>query len=72
MQLNDLETPALALYRSKLERNLERMNGHTRALSGVLRPHVQTVKAIDTQRWAWRIQWLMANSFDDELDAVRA
>src|SRR5512145_1326875 len=54
MQLNDLETPALVLDRSKLDRNLERMNAHIRGLGGVLRPHVKTVKSIDVVRRALR------------------
>ena len=54
MQLNDLETPALVLDRSKLDRNLERMNAHIRGLGGVLRPHVKTVKSIDVMRRALR------------------
>ena len=54
MQLNDLETPALALDRSKLDRNLERMSAHIRGLGGTLRPHVKTVKSIDVMRRALR------------------
>lgn len=54
MQLNDLETPALILDRSKLDRNLERMHAHIRGLGGVLRPHVKTAKSIDVIRRALR------------------
>jgi D-serine deaminase-like pyridoxal phosphate-dependent protein len=54
MQLNDLETPALALDRSKLDRNLARMSAHIRGLGGTLRPHVKTVKSIDVMRRALR------------------
>jgi D-serine deaminase-like pyridoxal phosphate-dependent protein len=54
MQLNELETPALVLDRSKLDRNLERMNAHIRGLGGVLRPHVKTAKSIDVVRRALR------------------
>jgi D-serine deaminase-like pyridoxal phosphate-dependent protein len=54
MQLTELETPALVLDRSKLERNLERMSAHIRGLGGVLRPHVKTAKSIDVVRRALR------------------
>ena len=54
MQLNELETPALVLDRTKLDRNLERMNAHVRGLGGVLRPHVKTAKSIDVVRRALR------------------
>ncbi len=54
MQLTELETPALLLDRGKLDRNLERMNGHIRGLGGVLRPHVKTAKSIDVVRRALR------------------
>jgi D-serine deaminase-like pyridoxal phosphate-dependent protein len=54
MQLTELETPALVLDRSKLDRNLERMSAHIRGLGGVLRPHVKTAKSIDVMRRALR------------------
>jgi D-serine deaminase-like pyridoxal phosphate-dependent protein len=54
MQLTELETPALVLDRSKLDRNLERMSAHIRSLGGVLRPHVKTAKSIDVVRRALR------------------
>lgn len=54
MQLHELETPALLVDRSKLDRNLERMNAHIRGLGGVLRPHVKTAKSIDVVRRALR------------------
>ena len=54
MQLTELETPALVLDRSKLDRNLERMSAHIRGLGGVLRPHVKTAKSIDVVRRALR------------------
>jgi D-serine deaminase-like pyridoxal phosphate-dependent protein len=54
MQLTELETPALVLDRSRLDRNLERMNAHIRGLGGVLRPHVKTAKSIDVVRRALR------------------
>jgi D-serine deaminase-like pyridoxal phosphate-dependent protein len=54
MQLNELETPALVLDRTKLDRNLERMSAHVRGLGGVLRPHVKTAKSIDVVRRALR------------------
>jgi D-serine deaminase-like pyridoxal phosphate-dependent protein len=54
MQLTELETPALVLDRSKLDRNLERMSTHIRGLGGVLRPHVKTEKSIDVVRRALR------------------
>jgi D-serine deaminase-like pyridoxal phosphate-dependent protein len=54
MHLTELETPALVLDRSKLDRNLERMSTHIRGLGGVLRPHVKTAKSIDVVRRALR------------------
>ena len=54
MQLTELETPALILDRSKLDRNLQRMSAHIRGLRGVLRPHVKTAKSIDVVRRALR------------------
>jgi D-serine deaminase-like pyridoxal phosphate-dependent protein len=54
MQLTELETPALVLDRSKLDRNLERMSAHIRGLGCVLRPHVKTAKSIDVVRRALR------------------
>jgi D-serine deaminase-like pyridoxal phosphate-dependent protein len=54
MQLTELETPALVLDRSKLDRNLERMSAHIRGLGGMLRPHVKTAKSIDVVRRALR------------------
>jgi D-serine deaminase-like pyridoxal phosphate-dependent protein len=54
MQLTDLETPALVLDRSKLDRNLERMSAHIRGLGCVVRPHVKTAKSIDVVRRALR------------------
>ena len=54
MQLTELETPALVLDRSKLDRNLERMSAHIGGLGSVLRPHVKTAKSIDVVRRALR------------------
>src|SRR6185503_13665181 len=54
MQLTELETPALVLDRSKLDRNLERMSAHIRGLGGGLFPNVKTAKSIDVVRRALR------------------
>ncbi len=50
MKLTDLETPALILDRSRLERNIARMSGHLSQLGVGLRPHVKTAKSIDVLR----------------------
>jgi D-serine deaminase-like pyridoxal phosphate-dependent protein len=52
MTLTALETPALLLDRTRLERNLERMRVHVHGLGAVLRPHVKTAKSIDVARRA--------------------
>ena len=52
MKLTDLETPALILDRSRLERNIARMRGHLSRLGVGLRPHVKTAKAIDVLQLA--------------------
>jgi D-serine deaminase-like pyridoxal phosphate-dependent protein len=50
MQLTDLETPALVLDRTKLDRNIARMREHLTELKVALRPHVKTAKSIDVVR----------------------
>jgi D-serine deaminase-like pyridoxal phosphate-dependent protein len=52
MHLTALETPALLLDRTRLERNLERMRAQVHGLGAVLRPHVKTAKSIDVARLA--------------------
>lgn len=52
MKLSDLETPALILDRSRLERNIARMREHLSRLGVGLRPHVKTAKSIDVVRLA--------------------
>jgi D-serine deaminase-like pyridoxal phosphate-dependent protein len=47
MQLTDLETPALLLDRTRLDRNLARMREHLTQLDVALRPHVKTVKSME-------------------------
>src|SRR5687767_746937 len=47
MQLTDLETPALVLDRSRLDRNIARMREHLTRLKVALRPHVKTAKSMD-------------------------
>ena len=42
--LTELETPCLALDRSRLERNIARMRDHLTRLQVALRPHVKTAK----------------------------
>jgi D-serine deaminase-like pyridoxal phosphate-dependent protein len=48
--LHDLETPALVLDRTILDRNLSRMQGRMERLGVQLRPHVKTTKSIDVIR----------------------
>jgi D-serine deaminase-like pyridoxal phosphate-dependent protein len=48
--LHDLETPALILDRSVLDRNLSRMQARMNRLGVRLRPHVKTTKSIDILR----------------------
>ncbi|HYC46779.1 MAG TPA: DSD1 family PLP-dependent enzyme [Burkholderiales bacterium] len=50
MNLTDLETPALLLERTRLDRNLARMREHLTNLKVSLRPHVKTAKSIDVVR----------------------
>jgi D-serine deaminase-like pyridoxal phosphate-dependent protein len=50
MDLTDLETPALVLDRTKLDRNIARMREHLTHLKVNLRPHVKTAKSIDVLR----------------------
>ncbi|HUP94359.1 MAG TPA: DSD1 family PLP-dependent enzyme [Burkholderiales bacterium] len=52
MQLTDLETPALVLDRSRLDRNIARMREHLTRLKVALRPHVKTAKSMDVVRRA--------------------
>lgn len=52
MQLTDLETPALLLDRTKLDRNIARMREHLTSLRVALRPHVKTAKSMDVVRRA--------------------
>src|SRR5882724_3096011 len=49
-EIGDLETPVLILDRDRLDRNIERMRSHLRALDVALRPHVKTCKSIDVLR----------------------
>lgn len=52
MRLQDLETPALVIDRSRLERNIERMRERLAGLGVPLRPHVKTAKSVDVVRLA--------------------
>lgn len=52
MGLFSLETPALILDRSALERNTSRMTNRFRQLGVKLRPHTKTSKSIDVVRFA--------------------
>jgi len=56
LKLTDLETPALILDRSRLERNIARMREHLSRLGVVLRPHVKTAKSIDVLQLALAAQ----------------
>ena len=48
--LTDLETPALILDRTRLDRNIARMREHLNELGVALRPHVKTAKSMDVVR----------------------
>ena len=50
--LTDLETPALLLDRTRLDRNLARMRQHVNEMRVALRPHVKTAKSMDVLRRA--------------------
>ena len=50
--LRDLETPALLLDATRLDRNLARMRARMRELGTAIRPHVKTAKSIDVLRRA--------------------
>jgi D-serine deaminase-like pyridoxal phosphate-dependent protein len=52
MQLTDLETPALLLDRTRLDRNLARMREHLTRLDVSLRPHVKTAKSMEVVKRA--------------------
>lgn len=52
MLITDLETPALVLDRSRLDRNLARMRERLAARGVPLRPHVKTAKSVDVVRRA--------------------
>lgn len=52
MTLADAPTPSLILDRGKLERNCARMLAKCRSLGVGLRPHLKTLKSIDTARFA--------------------
>lgn len=45
MRLDDLPTPSLVLDRSRLARNIARLQGRARELGVVLRPHMKTAKS---------------------------
>lgn len=48
--MEQLETPALILDETRMDRNIERMRGHLRNLGVSFRPHVKTNKCIDVAR----------------------
>lgn len=48
--IHELETPALLLDRSKMERNVARMEARARELRVALRPHLKTCKSADVAR----------------------
>ncbi len=50
MDLNDVDTPVLALDRAKLHANIVRMRDHLAALGVGFRPHLKTAKSIDVAR----------------------
>jgi D-serine deaminase-like pyridoxal phosphate-dependent protein len=52
MQLTDLETPALLLDRTRLDRNLARIREHLTQLDVALRPHVKTAKSMEVVKRA--------------------
>lgn len=45
MRLDDLPTPSLVLDRTRLEKNIARLQGRARDLGVVLRPHLKTAKS---------------------------
>jgi D-serine deaminase-like pyridoxal phosphate-dependent protein len=51
-RLTDLETPALLLDRTRLDRNIARMRKHVNDMRVALRPHVKTAKSMDVLRRA--------------------
>jgi D-serine deaminase-like pyridoxal phosphate-dependent protein len=51
--IDALVTPALLLDRGRLERNVQRLSEHAKALGVVLRPHMKTAKSIDVARHAF-------------------
>ncbi|MEO7826635.1 MAG: alanine racemase [Allosphingosinicella sp.] len=52
MRLNELETPALVVDRTRLVWNIERMRERLAELGVPLRPHVKTAKSVDIVRLA--------------------
>ncbi|MBR0344639.1 MAG: alanine racemase, partial [Rudaea sp.] len=48
--LAQIDTPALVLDRTRLERNIARMRERTAALGVALRPHMKTTKSADIAR----------------------
>ncbi|MCC6519486.1 MAG: alanine racemase [Tabrizicola sp.] len=48
--LTGLVTPALLLDAEKMQRNMQRLDDHTRALGVTLRPHVKTAKSVEVIR----------------------
>ncbi len=51
MQLNELETPALVLDRSKMENNINRLREQLKPFDIVFRPHLKTCKSADVARY---------------------
>ena len=52
MLISELETPALILDRSRLDRNIARMREKLSRHGVALRPHVKTAKSIEVVRRA--------------------
>ncbi|MBT7942064.1 MAG: DSD1 family PLP-dependent enzyme, partial [Alphaproteobacteria bacterium] len=52
MKIENLDTPALILDKSRLARNIDAMTAHVRGLGLDLRPHLKTAKSADVARLA--------------------
>ena len=49
--LNEVQTPALVVDRSRLARNTDRVRSHVESLGAEFRPHLKTVKSLEAARF---------------------
>lgn len=83
MTLDTIETPALVVDETKMQRNVERLSGRLVSLGAGFRPHVKTAKSIDVARRVVRAErgpitvstlkeaeYFGANGFTDMIYAV--